>query len=267
MENSKENKPQGRSNPGTESAPNPAKMFIQWKSKNAQFSYYDKESKEDVLLKKPFTFIPLCICSTLKGYNHKKEKTYISNEVKNLKTDKLTVISFDKDKKRKTEWEGLYGDIKENLDQNVKFTVSLYAGIKSEEGKLNLVNLQLNGAGLHHWFDFTKNNDIWKNAVKSSKTTDEKNGDVKYKAPVYEAMKISEEMDIEAGFLQKEVEDYLKEYFAKNNSSESKVDENQENGLNDKSKADKPKSESKSTKKDKDLVVDEDDDDDENAPF
>jgi len=87
-----DNKPKGRSNPGTEASPNPAKIFIQWKSKNEKFSYYNKEKKEDVLLPMPFNFIPLFICSNVKGYNHKKTKTFISNEVENLDTDILTVI-------------------------------------------------------------------------------------------------------------------------------------------------------------------------------
>lgn len=263
MEN--QQKPKGRVNPGTESAPNPSKHFIQWKSKNAQFSYYDKETKEDVMLKSPFSFIPLSICSTLKGYNHKKEKTYISNEVKNLKTDVLTVTSYDKDKKRKVEYQGLYEDIKENLDQNIKFTVSLYAGIKGDDKKLKLVNLQLNGAGLHHWFDFTKNNDIWKNAVKVAKTTDERNGTVDYKAPVYEAMKISEEMDVEAAVLQEEITAYLTEYFKKASVVETTSNDTQDNGLNE-----KPKVESKPKEKEvkKDIVsASIEDDDMEDTPF
>lgn len=241
MENP-DNKPQGRINPGTEASPNPSKMFIQWKSKNAQFYYYDKETKEDVLLKMPFTFIPLSICSTVKGYNHKKTKTFIANEVKNLTTDVLTVTSYNNvTKEKKVEYKGLYSEIKDNFDQNIKFTISLYAGIKDDKGKLKLVNIQLNGAGLHHWFDFTKSTDIWKNAVKVAKSTDEKNGDVTYKAPVYEALKISQEMDIEAAILQKEIENYLKEYLAKNSSSvpSEKVEENQDNGLN-KPQASKP---------------------------
>ena len=264
-------KPQGRSNPGTESTPNPAKMFIQWKSKNAKFSYYDKEAKEDVLLKAPFTFIPLYICSTIKGYNHKKNKTYISNEVKNITSDVMTITSYNSlTKDKKVEHKGLYADIKDDFDQNIKFTVSLYAGIKGDDKKLKLVNLQLNGAGLHHWFDFTKNNDIWKNAVKVAKTTDEKNGDVNYKAPVYETMEISKEMDIEAGVLQNQITEYLTDYFAKNSGST----ETQDNGLN-KTKSE-PKAESKAPAKkvaEKKVEVEEEeadiigDDFDENLPF
>jgi hypothetical protein len=241
---SNQEKPKGRSNPGTESAPNPAKIFIQWKSKNEAFSYYNKEKKEDVALPMPFTFIPLFVCATVKGYNHKKTKTYISNEVENLSTDVLTVYSYNStNKEKKMEHKGLYADIKEDFDQNVKFTTSLYAAIKNKKGEMSLVNLQLNGAGLHHWFDFTKKTDIWKNAVMVKSTTDEKNGTVVYKAPVYETAKISEADDAAAGELQEEIKAYLTDYFRKNagnsTSVTSKDDDEQDNGLNTKTEAKK----------------------------
>ena len=260
MENQNE-KQKGRSNPGTESSPNPAKFFIEWKSKNEKFSYYDKEKKEDVLLPMPFNFIPLFICANVKGYNHKKTKNYISNEVENLSTDILTVNSYNAStKEKKTEHVGLYADIKENFDQNIKFTTSLYAAIKNKKGELTLVNLQLNGAGLHHWFKFTKENDIWKNAISAFGTTDERNGTVDYKAPTYKAIKISQEDDKSAGILQDEVRAYLKEYFAKNKGGNSgpKVDENQDNGLNKPA----PKSTVKMDGKESAPIFTGDDDDD-----
>lgn len=265
MEN-QDNKPKGRSNPGTEASPNPAKIFIQWKSKNEKFSYYNKEKKEDVLLPMPFNFIPLFICSNVKGYNHKKTKTFISNEVENLDTDVLTVISYNNvTKEKKTEYTGIYKDIKDSFDQNIKFGISLYAAIKDKKGTLSLVNIQLNGAGLHHWFKFTKDNDIWKNAISAFGTTDEINGTVNYKAPTYKAIKISEEDDIAAGELQEEVKAYLKDYFAKNKGGSTlpKVDENQDNGLN-------TKQEVKNTVKEDKPIHNENnplDDDDDSLPF
>lgn len=248
MENQKE-KSKGRSNPGTESSPNPAKIFIEWKSKNEKFSYYNKEKKEDVMLPMPFNFIPLFICSCVKGYNHKKNKTFISNEVENLSTDILTVTSYNNvTKEKKIEYKGLYTEIKDSFDASIKFTVSLYAAIKDKKGVLSLVNLQMNGASLHHWFKFKKENDIWKNAVSAFGITDEKNGTVDYKAPTYKAIKISQEDDEAAGILQEEIKTYLTAYFAKNGNTEQYSDtknsdseqyndianEKQDNGLNTK---------------------------------
>jgi hypothetical protein len=208
--------PKGRTAPASEGLQNPAKIFIQWKSKNKAFSYYNKEKKEDVLLPMPFSFIPIHVCRTVKGYNHKKNKTFISNEVEDLKNTPLTVVSYNNlTKERKTEYQGLYSEIKDDFDQNIKYTESLYAAIKNKKGELSLVNIQLNGAGLHHWFDFVKASNIWKGSVKVSSTTKEKNGDVDYFAPVYVIDKISTEDDIKAGELQSVIKTYLAQYFAK----------------------------------------------------
>lgn len=272
MENQNE-KPKGRSNPGTESSPNPAKIFVEWKSKNEKFSYYlkaeKKEDSKDVLLPMPFNFIPLFIASTVKGYNHKKTKTFISNEIENLSTDILTVYSYNSvTKEKKMEYSGLYSDIKDGFDQNIKFTSSIYAAVKDKKGVLSLINIQLNGAGLHHWFKFSKDNDIWKNAISAYGTTDERNGTVDYKAPTYKAIKISEEDDAKAGELQEEVKAYLKDYFAKNKGTKVEESENQNNGLNNNSKSEK-KVETKSKEKIEEVTepIFVADDSDEDAPF
>lgn len=216
MENS-ENKPKGRTAPANSGTPNPAKIFIQWKSKNKAFSYYNKEKEEDVLLPMPFSFIPLAKASTVKGYNHKKNKTYIANEVDDLATSIIVVNSYNtQTKERKEEHRGLYKDIKEDFDQNIKFTDSIYAAIKNKKGELSLVNIQLNGAGLHHWFDFIKKNNIWATAVKCDGFTNEINGKVEYCAPLYKAEAISEADDIKAAELQEEINAYLAKYYADN---------------------------------------------------
>lgn len=216
MENS-DNKPKGRTSPANSGTPNPAKIFIQWKSKNKAFSYYNKEKEEDVLLPMPFSFIPLAKASTVKGYNHKKNKTYIANEVDDLATSIIVVNSYNtQTKERKEEHRGLYKDIKEDFDQNVKFTDSIYAAIKNKKGELSLVNIQLNGAGLHHWFDFIKKNNIWATAVKSDGFTNEIKGKVEYCAPTYKAEPISEADDIKAAELQEEINAYLAKYYADN---------------------------------------------------
>lgn len=231
MENT--NEQQGRRKPDNQVLTNPVKFFIQWKSKEESFIYYNKDKKEDVKMPKPFVFIPLSMCFTLKGYNQKKQKSYISNEVENLESDILTIRSYDITKKANTEWSGVFKDLKKIMDDNIKYTISLYSGIKSKKGAMTLVNLQMNGAALFHWFEFAKKNDIWANAIKVEKDTDEVNGAVKYKAPVYEIAPLSKEDDVEAGKLQKEIESYLKDYFAKNKAANTpKLDENQNNGLN-----------------------------------
>src|SRR6187399_1198143 len=216
MENP-DNKPKGRTAPANELTPNVAKVFIQWKSKNKAFSYYHKEKAEDVLLPAPFIFTPLAVCQTIKGYNQKKTKTLIANEVSSIEKEIFIVNSYNAlTKEKKIEYKGLYKDIKDSLDQNIKFTQSVYAAIKNKKGEMSIVNIQLNGAGLHHWYDFIKKNNIWKGSIKVTKSTEEKNGDVDYFAPVYEITSIAEDDDIKCGELQNEVNEYLKGYFARN---------------------------------------------------
>ena len=215
---SPEQQPKGRTAPANARTPNPAKVFITWKSKEACFVYYNKEKKEDVKLGMPFVFIPLEKAVTLRGYSQKKQKSFISNEVANIETDPFVVKSYNTLIKNQviTEHKGLYKDFKEVMDDSIKYTESIYAAVKNRNGELSLVNIQLNGAGLTHWFDFVKKNDIWTNAVKVANTTDEKNGAVDYKAPVFEIEKITPQDDAKAAVLQEEIRRFLKGYYAEN---------------------------------------------------
>lgn len=215
MENNDVN--EGIVNPTNQADPNPAKIFIQWKSKNECFIYYSKEKKENVDLKLPFSFIPLYRCETLKGYNHKKGKTFIANEVIKLNDSPVVLKSYNnKTKEKKVEASGMYPEFKDGLDQAVKFTISMYAALKNKKGELSLVNVQLNGAGVHHWFDFENNNKIWGKAIEVSDFTEEANGDVDYKAPVFKTKDITPEESARCRVLQKEIITYLEGYFAKN---------------------------------------------------
>ena len=108
-----ENNQQGRRKPDNQVLTNPAKFFIQWKSKDEAFIYYNKDKKVDVKMPKPFVFIPLSMAYTLKGYNQKKQKSYIANEIENIETDILTIRSYDVTKKPNTEWSGVFKDLKE----------------------------------------------------------------------------------------------------------------------------------------------------------
>lgn len=224
-----EDNQQGIVDPTNEGPKNPAKIFIQWKSKDEKFSYWNKQKEENTMLPMPFTFIPLYRCVTVKGYNHKKKKTYIANEVENINDDAFVVKSHNTTtKEKKVEHSGMYADIKEDFDQNIKYTESIYAAIKNKKGELSLVNLQLNGAGLHHWFEFYKTG-IWGKSVTVKKFTEEVNGDVEYKAPVYEIGSISKEDNIACGKLQKEIKDYLKAYFEKNRANVQEVSKPSQN--------------------------------------
>lgn len=66
--------------PETKSS-NPARKFLEWKSDDKCFSYYDKEKKENVKVELPLTFVILEHYHTVKGWNDKSESGIYANEV------------------------------------------------------------------------------------------------------------------------------------------------------------------------------------------
>ena len=128
---------------------NPAQKFIEWSSKNKCFEYYNKEAKENKLIKLPFTFLFLAERTTIKGFDGEDETGIYSNEVKNFKTEPLEVKNF---KKRKIA-NGLWDDIKADVtDRGGKFAKSIYAMTK----KGTLIKVTLYGGAIGEWFSFTE---------------------------------------------------------------------------------------------------------------
>lgn len=248
-----------RSNPN-ESTPNPAVRFFDWQGSEGHFKYYDKEKKETIAVPLPFTFIVLDVLSTVKGWNDADKLSYWSNEVRNTKEDLITVRT-----KNGVVMTGLYEQVKEKLSsKGAKYTQSVYVAIK--EGK-NLVigNLQLSGSSLTSFIEFAKGKKLTEIgvAVKSAKPM--KKGATKYFEPVYEAITVTEATNATATKLDVELQEYLTAYLSKNASAvATKVDENQDNGLNDKQKAAAKKSEVK-MEETEELILDNDED--ESEPF
>jgi len=83
-----------------------------------------------------------------------------------------------------------------------------------------------------------------------------KKGATKYFEPVYEVLKVSDEANNAAIELDRELQEYLTAYLAKNASTVAAgevVDSNQDNGLNSKSKS-TPKSEVKMEEEEKEII-------------
>lgn len=217
--------PQGRVNPTDQGPKNPSSKFIEWNSTEQCFSHYVKADKKDVLHKLPFTFIPLTRGVCIKGYNEPENTSYISNEVKNVDTDILTVKAYNNaTKKNRVVFVGTWADIQKDVKAaGGAWTESIYIAIKGANGKLELANLQLNGSGIKHWFEFMKENDVWSTAVTVKEFTKEKKGAVNYTCPLFSAVKIKKETDIEAAVLQKEILAFLSEYYAKNAANTTPV--------------------------------------------
>jgi len=204
---------------------NPATKFIDWKSNDKQFSYYDKETKLQVPIPLPFKFLALDEMHCVKGWSDSCQSAIYSNEVKFISKEILTVKPFKGNEIAK----GLYSDIKEKVKAaGAHYVKSIY--IMLEDG--SLANIQLKGAACQSWGDFTKKNrtrlpDEW---VTVTKAIEGKKGAVKFYTPDFTFDKsLSEnEMDLadEAfGIL----ETYLKAYLVKAEPViETEVEENPE---------------------------------------
>ncbi len=207
-----------RSNPN-ETLSNPCQIFYNWGGDEGCFSFYDKVEKKKVTVpvsaKKPFVFIPLCTLSTIKGYSDSDESGFWSNEVKDLKKERLTVRV-----KSGIVAVGTYDEIKEKIaSKGAKFCQSVYVGIKNEQGVLELANIQMYGAALSAWIEFCKGKKIDEIAVAVKGSTEGKKGKTVYQIPTFEVIKVKDETNEAAIELDKGLQVYLKEYLAKNASA------------------------------------------------
>ena len=203
----------------TQPQTNPAEKFIDWKSNDKAFSYYDKESKENVTINLPFKFLVLDELHTVKGWNDSLKGQIVSNEVKFISKEVLKVKTFHKDangKNIKTDMiEGIYSEVKEKIKSSgAHYVKSVY--IMLEDG--SIANLQLKGAACQAYGDFTAKtrsrlSDEW---VEVANATDGKKGAVKYTTPEFKfAKSISDSESDLADEAFNTLEAYLKAYLIK----------------------------------------------------
>ena len=157
---------------------NPATKFLSWKSNDKQFSYYDKETKENILVPLPLKFLVLDEMHSISGWNDATQSGIYSNEVKFISKETMTVKPFKGNEIAK----GLYKDIKEKVKSaGGHYVKSIY--IMLEDG--TLANLQLKGSAVQKWGEFTAKGkqrlvDEW---VVVDKAVDGKKGAVKFTTP------------------------------------------------------------------------------------
>lgn len=159
---------------------NPATKFIDWKSNDKCFSYYDKEKQENVKIELPFKFLVLDEMHTIKGWNDATQSGIYSNEVKFISKETMTVKPFKGNEIAK----GLYKDIKEKVKSaGGHYVKSIY--VMLEDG--SLANLQLKGSAVQKWGEFTQKTrnrlpDEW---VVVSKGIEGKKGAIKFYTPEF----------------------------------------------------------------------------------
>ena len=203
---------------------NPATKFLEWKSDQKGFSYYDKGLAKNVEVSLPFKFVFLDELSTVKGWNDASSSGIFANEVKYLSKEPMTVKAF----KGGVLAQGLYNEIKERVkNAGGHYSKSVY--IMLEDGAL--ANIQLKGSATQQWGEFVKAN---KNVITSkwvnvASATENKKGKVVFSVPNFT---IGD--DIDGGFSQyadscfDELEAFLKTYLAKVDVAEIEVEAEEE---------------------------------------
>ena len=190
---------------------NPATKFIDWKSNDKQFSYYDKELKDDVGIPLPFKFLVLDEMHAVKGWNDATKSGIFSNEVKFISKETMTVKPFKGNEIAK----GFYKDIKEKIvAAGGHYVKSIY--IMLEDG--TLANLQLKGSAVQAYGEFTQKTksrlaDEW---VQVATAKEGKKGAVKFNVPEFGFLRSLSDTEAEqADEVFNTLESYLKTYLNK----------------------------------------------------
>jgi hypothetical protein len=158
---------------------NPTSKFLEWKSNNKSFSYYDKENKQNVEVKLPLTFLVLEEYHTIKGFSDADQTGIYSNEILQISAEEFEVKTF----KGRIISKGTYSDIKGSVNAaGGNYHKSIYAVTKDGE----LINISIKGAAVSKWSQFTEKG-AWKRLTNEWVTIedaeDHKKGMVAYSTP------------------------------------------------------------------------------------
>jgi len=189
---------------------NPATKFLEWKSNEKCFSYYDKEKKENVLVPLPLKFVILEHYHTVKGWNDASESAIYSNEVLFTGSEELDVKSF----KGGGIAKGLYKEIRNKvIDAGGKYHKSIYAVSKD----LEIINISFKGAAVSEYSKFIEvhgDNFFTQNWVEVADIVEGKKGSIKYSSPVFKKSNEIKDISKLKPFAQI-LQSYMKEYMGK----------------------------------------------------
>lgn len=158
---------------------NPTSKFLEWKSNNKSFSFYNKELKQNEEVKLPLTFLVLEEYHTIKGFSDADQTGIYSNEILQISAEQFEVKTF----KGRIISKGTYSDIKGSVNAaGGNYHKSIYAVTK--EG--DLINISIKGAAVSKWSQFTEKG-AWKRLTNEWVTIedaeDHKKGMVAYSTP------------------------------------------------------------------------------------
>jgi len=160
---------------------NPATKFLEWKSNDKCFAYYDRELKENIKLPLPLKFVILEHYHTVKGWNDASESGIYANEVLYTGSEELNVKSF----KGGDIAKGLYKDIRSKIiDSGGKYHRSIYAVTND----LEIINISFKGAAVSEYSNFIeKHSDkcFTTNWIEIKDVVEGKKGAVKFTSPSF----------------------------------------------------------------------------------
>jgi len=188
---------------------NPVSKFISWKGDQGHFQYYEKheEGGENIVIDMPFYFVVLDELNTITGYSDEYQTGIFSNEIKNIKSEKIIIRSF----KKGIHVEGLYSDIKDSVP-GLRFAKSVYAMLIKDKEDFELVNFKLSGSAFSAWLD--KKFNVEQFAVGAIERSEEKKkGATKYFEPVFKRFNRPSGLIHETAIkMDKELQRYFKVY-------------------------------------------------------
>lgn len=187
---------------------NPAEASIEWAGSRDDgfFKFYDKAKKENIPVK-AIRFAVLAERNCVRGWYEEKNSNAFSNEVSSLKNQVLTVRYFEDGKSREL-ISGKYEDIKDGLQaKGIKYNKVIYSLVlESDVLEVGtIIKIILKGGAASKWFDVKDK----AGSVSVQGFTDEKNGAVKYRVPVFVTSAIDEAESEEAEFAYEQVNVFL----------------------------------------------------------
>jgi len=195
----------------TNETSSPVTQYLNWKSNDKAFAYYDKAKGENVLVELPIKILFLEHYHTVKGWNDASESGIYSNEVYSIGKEPLTVKAF----KGGVIGEGLYKDIKENTkNAGAVYNRSIYA--MTSEG--SLINVSFKGSAVKAYSDFYNDNNhlLDNNWIEINSAKEGKKGAVKYTTPEFTlGSTISKEENKVADEAANALQTYMDSYFGR----------------------------------------------------
>lgn len=183
----------------------PAKKYLEWKSNDKSFEYYDSALKEKLLsegktedeikenklanvkVDLPLKFVFLQHYHTIKGWHDATKSKIWSNEVYYIGSEQMTVRSFGNKKENLPAAEiatGIYKEMKPKIiSAGGKYHRSVY--VMLEDG--TIANLSFKGAVVREWSDFFGDNQslLDNQWVEVNAAKEQKKGSVKYSTPEF----------------------------------------------------------------------------------